>query len=104
MPRYDVYRNPNPRTRAHNPYLLDVQADALSGLRSRVIVPLAPKEEAPATPRTLYPLFGVEGREMVMLTPLVAGVPMAAIGERVASLGDEGSTILAALDLVLTGA
>ena len=71
MPRYDVYRNPNPRTRAHNPYLLDVQADALSGLRSRVIVPLVPK---------------------------------AAIGERVASLGDEGSTILAALDLVLTGA
>ena len=104
MARYDVFRNPNPRTRAHSPYLLDVQADALAGLRSRVIVPLSPKDEAPTSPRTLYPLLPVEGREMVLLTPLVASVPMSAIGERVASLADEGPSILAALDLVLTGA
>lgn len=101
---YDVHRNPSPRTRVHVPYLLDVQAEALSGLKSRVVVPLSPKDEAPASPRTLYPLFSVEGREMVMLTPLLAGVPISSIGERVASLQEEGVTILGALDLLLTGA
>lgn len=104
MARYDVHRNPNPRTRVHSPYLLDVQADALAGLKSSVVVPFSPKEEAPTSPRTLYPLFSVEGASMVMLTPLVAGVPISSVGERVMSLHGEGATILAALDLLLTGA
>ena len=104
MARYDVHRNPNPRSRMHNPYLLDVQADALTGLKSRVVVPFSPVEEAPMTPRALYPLFEVEGRAMVMLTPLVAGVPLSSLGERVGTLQDEGVTLLAALDLLLTGA
>lgn len=36
---------------------------------------------------------------MVMLTPLIAGVPLASLGERVGTLEEEGVTILAALDL-----
>lgn len=104
MPRYDVHRNPNPRSRTHSPYLLDVQADALAGLHTRVVVPFSPVEEAPQMPRALYPLFEVEGRAMVMLTPLVAGVPISSLGERVATLQEDGVTILAALDLLLTGA
>ena len=104
MARYDVFRNPNPRSRIHNPYLLDVQADALAGLKSRVVVPFSPAEEAPKMPRSLYPLFEIEGCAMVMLTPLVAGVPLASLGEHVGTLEEEGVTILAALDLLLTGA
>ncbi len=104
MARYDVHRNPNPRSREHTPYLVDVQADALSGLNSRVVVPLMEVGDGPRSPRTLYPTFAVEGRSSVMVTPLVAGLGLAAIGDRVAGLQDHGATILAALDLVLTGA
>jgi hypothetical protein len=41
---------------------------------------------------------------MLMLTPLIAGVPLASLGERVGTLTEEGVTILAALDLLFTGA
>ncbi len=42
MARFDVHRNAtdNPDV----PYLLDIQSDLLSGLRSRVVVPLVPIE------------------------------------------------------------
>ena len=40
MAQFDVYRNPNPATRARIPYLLDVQSDLLEPLATRVVVPL----------------------------------------------------------------
>ena len=42
MARFDVYRNPE-----GSGYLLDVQADLLSDLNTRVVVPLIPAELAP---------------------------------------------------------
>ena len=40
MAQFDVYENSNPETRDIFPYLLDVQADILSDLPTRVVVPL----------------------------------------------------------------
>ena len=40
MTQFDVHINPNPATRKAIPYLLDVQADLLDTLATRVIVPL----------------------------------------------------------------
>lgn len=40
MAQFDVYANPNPNTNKEVPYPLDVQADILSSLETRVIVPL----------------------------------------------------------------
>ena len=40
MAQFDVYRNPRGTSRAR--YLLDVQHDVLSGLKTRVVVPLLP--------------------------------------------------------------
>ena len=40
MAQFDVYLNPNAATRKIIPYLLDVQADLLDTLSTRVVVPL----------------------------------------------------------------
>lgn len=40
MARYDVYRNQSARGADDTPFLLDVQADMLAQLRTRVVVPL----------------------------------------------------------------
>ena len=104
MAQFDVYRNANPATRARIPFLLDVQADLLRSLATRVVVPLSePELLGGKRAEHLTPQFDIGGRSLVMLTPELAGVPRKALGERVASLAEERGAIIAALDLVFTG-
>jgi toxin CcdB len=42
MPQFTVYKNKNLRTRGEIPFFLDIQNDLLSGLETRVVVPLRP--------------------------------------------------------------
>jgi toxin CcdB len=46
MAQLCVYKNPNPRTRAQYPYLLDIQNDLLSELRTTIVIPLMPSSVA----------------------------------------------------------
>lgn len=103
MARYDVFRNAAPRGGRDTPFLLDVQADLLSQLRTRVVVPLRLASGIPRPARTLQPCFSVGGVDVVMDTPAIVGAPIGALGERVGSLAPEGPAILAALDLLLSG-
>jgi toxin CcdB len=45
MAQFDVYLNPNTATRNVIPYLLDVQAELLDSLATRVVVPLVLAEK-----------------------------------------------------------
>ncbi len=104
MAQFSVHRNANAATREAVPFLLDVQADLLSGLATRVVVPLyASAALKRALIRDLMPVFRVTGRAVVMATPELAGVPRKALGPVVADLGTERAAILAALDLLVTG-
>jgi len=51
----------------------------------------------------LNPVFEVEGRKRVLLTPELAGVSRKALGEKIANLANRRDSIIAALDLVITG-
>jgi toxin CcdB len=51
----------------------------------------------------LNPLFEVEGKEVAMLTPELAGVPTKALGAPIGDLSSQRGAIIAALDLVITG-
>lgn len=104
MAQFDVYRNPNPATRARIPYLLDVQSDLLDPLATRVVVPLCKPEVLKGKlAERLNPVFEVEGSKMAMLTPELAGVSRKILGERVGNLSNERHSIVAALDLLITG-
>ncbi len=104
MAQFDVYRNANPATRARIPYLLDVQSDLLDSLSTRIVVPLCKPDVLSGKPaERLNPVFEVDGRRMVMLTPELAGVSRKTLGERVANLAAERLSIIAALDLAITG-
>jgi toxin CcdB len=104
MAQFDVYRNANPATRARVPYLLDVQSDLLDTLATRVVVPLCkPEVLRGKLAERLNPVFEVEGRKRVLLTPELAGVSRKALGEKIENLADRRDSIIAALDLVITG-
>ena len=104
MAQFDLYRNPNPTTRARIPYLLDVQSDLLDSLATRVVVPLCkPVVLKGKLAERLNPAFEVDGRKLCMLTPELAGLPVKAMGAPIGNLTGERAAIIAALDLLITG-
>jgi toxin CcdB len=104
MRQFDICTNPNTRTRGRTPFLLVVQADLLSGLATRVVVPLVDMASIGSLPiGGLMPVFEVESRIVVALIPEMAGISLADIGAVVSSAIGRRSDIIAALDLLITG-
>lgn len=104
MPQFSLYRNPNPDTKAAFPLLLDVQSDLIADLGTRVVIPLAPAAAMKGKLiKTLTPVFDVDGKPYVMLTPQLAGISKQQVGAKVADLAMHRDEIMAALDLLITG-
>lgn len=70
MSRLSVYFNSEGSS-----YLLDVQANLLSHLNTRMVVPLLPKADAPTPAQALKPTFDIDGAACVMVTQFMATVP-----------------------------
>lgn len=101
MAQFDVHRNP--RGGAY-PLLLDIQADLLSQLATRVVVPLATLKRHGAKPITrINPTVRLRGVEYVMVFQELAAVPRSALGDPCGSLAARRSELIAALDLLFTG-
>jgi toxin CcdB len=104
MPQFDVYRNRNAATRGRFPLLLDVQSDLLEPLSTRVVVPLSPVTSArELVMKQLAPILTIDGKQYVMLTPQLAGVSTRELGQSIENVAAERSTVIAALDLLITG-
>ena len=103
MAQFDVYLNPSAATRKLIPYLLDVQADLLDTLATRVVVPLILAEEMGLAAKHLNPQFKIKGVAVVMSTAELAGVPNRSLGDKVTTLKSKRDEIIAALDMLFTG-
>lgn len=103
MAQFDVYLNPNPATRKAIPYLLDVQANLLDTLATRVVVPLVLASEMGSAAQTLNPKFKIKSTAVIMSTTELAGVPVRTLGDKATSLKGKRDEIIAALDLLFTG-
>ena len=97
MARFDVYQH------ATGGYLLDCQAEVLSILNTRVVVPLLPPSDGPPAIARLNPIFRISGEAMVMYTQFAASVPARDLKARAGSLAKEYATIMNAFDMLLTG-
>ena len=102
MSQFNVYRNPNKRSRRTIPYLVDLQVDLLGDLRSRVVAPLV-VESMMQPAQHLNPTFEIEGKRVVMSTAELAGIPLDALGEEVTTLKESRDEIIGALDFLFTG-
>lgn len=98
MARFHVYPNPDGAG-----YLLDVQADLLDNLNTRVVVPLLPLDAAPSPANTLNPVFTIEGNAVVMVSQFLAAIPAQILKVPVASLAGSRTEITVALDLLFQG-
>ncbi len=98
MARFEVYANPGGAG-----YVLDVQADVLSELITRIVVPLLPLAQAPVPADRLNPVFNIAEEQHVMVTQFMAAVPRALLRSPVTSLKGQDNEIMAALDMLLVG-
>jgi toxin CcdB len=103
MAQFDVFENPNEVTNQVIPYLLDVQADLLDALSTRVVVPLVAASSVSKTIKHLNPAFVIEDTAVFMSTAELAGVPVRSMGQKVGSLINHRQEIVAALDFLFTG-
>lgn len=104
MGQFCTYMNPNPGTRARYPYLLDIQSDLLSGLRTTIVIPLTPsKIAAPISLSRLNPVFVLDGESFTAITQDIAGVDRKQLGAQAHDLSSHRSEIIAAVDFVLSG-
>jgi toxin CcdB len=98
MARFDVFVNESGAG-----YLLDVQSDLLSGLNTRVVVPLLPTSSAPSPAQRLNPVFIINGEELVMATQYLAAIPDGEVRSGVGSLAEQQDEISEALDMLFLG-
>jgi toxin CcdB len=98
MARFDVFQHPDAAARRTTPFLLDVQNEFISGLDTRVVVPMRKAAQVKLRLRDLHPEFEVGGVRVVMDTPALAAIPAGELGPRVATLGEHRADIVAALD------
>ncbi|MFA5216966.1 CcdB family protein [Sulfuricurvum sp.] len=100
MAQFDVYHNNNIESNTEIPYLLNIQTDLLSALTTCVVVPLAREGKFM---KHLNPIFEINGENVAMLTQEMAGMERSILGEKVGSLKEQRSDIIAALDFLVSG-
>ena len=98
MARFDVYANPD-----GNGFLLDVQADLMSHLNSRLVIPLVSAAIAPAPIKVLNPVVQIEDATYLLLTQQMAAVPVQILKRPVLNVNDRRDEVVAAIDLSLQG-
>ena len=104
MPRFAVHRNENPGSRAEFPFLVDVQADVLEELDTRVVIPLGKAAELTGFPMLyLIPVVAFQGENYLLLTPQLGGISRCELGPQAGSLADQERAISTALDFLLRG-
>ncbi|MFW5975272.1 MAG: CcdB family protein [Desulfosalsimonas sp.] len=103
MAQFDVYENPNPETNEATPYLLDVQAELLDTLSTRVVVPLLSAAYAEKPIKHLNPLLTVNETAVLMSTAEMAGISVQSMGKKIGTLKYKRDEIIAAIDFLFTG-
>ena len=100
--QFNVVANPDASDASHRPYLVILQSDLVSGLRSTVVAPLVAREQLAGAQR-MNPIFSINGSDYWLATHELFAIEQRMLKERIASLADQHDAIMAALDFVFTG-
>jgi len=104
MPQFDIYANPNKKSRSAYPFIIDIQSNLIDELTTRIVAPLAlykkfkDEELKKLTPRVSY-----KEQELIILIPQITSMPANLLKEPVGTLVHLRDEIVAALDFAITG-
>lgn len=101
MAQFDVFRHARSK---RYPYLLDLQADLLRDLATRVVAPLMPIERLRGKPiGRLNPVVTIDGAPHVVVLQELAAFPTSELRETVATLRPRRDELIGAIDLLFSG-
>ena len=83
--------------------VVDVQADLLDHLPTRIVVPLEAADGSQFKIDRLHPALEIDGRPFILVTHLIAPVPASVLKEPVCSVADQRDAITAAIDMQFFG-
>jgi toxin CcdB len=101
--RFDVYPTPIAADKGNVPFWLDVQADFLHGLGTRVVVPLRRRRSKEVLKDRLNPVFTVERIEVFADIANIAAFPARLLRRASGSLAGHALVIEDALDFLFRG-
>ncbi|HBK43587.1 MULTISPECIES: CcdB family protein [unclassified Polynucleobacter] len=104
MARFSIYENTGEHAK-NTPFLVDVQTDLLSGLDTRMVIPLrkASLYKKIKLPQDLIPIFSIKGDEFALETPKMAAVPRKILKKEIGSLKSQQHQIITAIDRLFHG-
>jgi toxin CcdB len=91
------------RLKSDSVLAVDLQANILDDLPSRVIAPLYPAADMSWSISRLNPRFLIDGEIYAMATQRMAAIPASEIGVEVADLSAKSGDIVAATDFLFQG-
>jgi toxin CcdB len=100
--QFDVVANPDADDAPYRPYLVVLQSDLVSGLRSTVVAPLVARGELQGAGQ-LNPLIAVDGREYWIAIHELFAIEQRMLGSKVGSVAANRDAIIGALDFLFTG-
>jgi len=103
MAQFDVYANPSESAAHGIPYVVVVQSDLLDALATRMTIPLATVEFAKKSPDKLCPMVKVNGQRLRALVHYTAPLPTRSLRQVMGNLAPQASTLIAAMDVVVSG-
>lgn len=102
--QFDVYLNPSPKLKERYPYVVDIQSDLLSGLATRMVMPLAVSSLSnDDIPRRLCPSILVRGRLYSLIPFEAAPLDKRFLKKRIVTIRERANDIVAAADAVMSG-
>jgi toxin CcdB len=104
MAQFDIYVNPNQGPHEPVRYLLDLQAEILDDLPTRVVAPLVAPESLGPPMRILNPTVFVHGEPFILLSHLLAAIPAKSLGRPIASAKTQRDDVVRSVDFLFTGA
>ena len=104
MAQFDVFKNKNRSTKTLYPYLVEIQSNLLSDLKTTVVIPLTLISNYGENKlKILNPTFVILGKQYLSITTLIAGIDRNNLGEHISSLSESRDEIISALDFMITG-
>jgi toxin CcdB len=104
MAQYDVHRNTDEESARNFPFIVDVQADLLRHLDTRLVVPLGRLEAGFKSLGRLTPPVEIEGESLLFLVNHAVSMQRSILGPIVGSAAGTSVDLLNAIDFLLTGA
>jgi toxin CcdB len=103
MAQYDVFSNPSSSAAEGIPYVVVIQSDLLDALATRLTMPLAELDLKVKVPAALCPIIVVNGKRLHALAHYAAPLPARLLKRPVDNVAAQASTLVSAMDAVLSG-